>query len=354
MTHLRSTPKNVGIEVTRRCNLRCPHCFTGSTDQSAAGLGQSEIHRVLTEAVQAGITEVSLCGGEPLLREDLESMMHFGRSVGVTHYSMVSNGVLMTEKRAIQLREAGLLTAQISIDGINAEDYHLVRNSGPAAFYHAIRGIRYLQDAGVNVAIACLLSPHNIERVPEMVLLCQALKVSTLRYCTFVPTGRGQAEIWRDRYRVTKDQLKRFSDFMAGVEARPEIPTRIAIDHPAGPCGTRQYVKCGAGGMLYIAADGEAYPCTSVISPEFSLGNVQQKSLKEILDSPNMCPVVFPKHELSGPCRTCENDECDGGCRGAAFFHSGDIRGAVINCHIGPVKKDSASSSAQADQMVCP
>lgn len=339
MTHAHSVKNALGIEVTRRCNLKCPHCYTGSTEHSHSGASREEIQDILSQAAPLGLRSVSLCGGEPLLRDDLESIMHFGRSVGIPHYNMVSNGILLTAQRAIKLREAGLVSAQISIDGINAEDYHLVRNSGPAAFYRAICGIRHLQDAGVDVTIACLLSPHNLERAPEMVLLCQALKVSTLRYCTFVPSGRGFNEVWRERYRLTREQLKRFSDFMEGVQQKAEIPTRMLIDHPAGPCGVLKHIKCSSGDMLYIAADGEAYPCTSLIAPEFSLGNIREKSLAELFASSGMCPMVFPKNELSGPCGTCENDACDGGCRGAAFFHTGDIRGSVINCCIGPMKK---------------
>lgn len=341
----------LGLEVTRRCNLTCPHCFTASNQHSQEGASAGELRGWLDQIADLGVNYLALCGGEPLLRKDLEEVMFHGRSKGIHRYSMVSNGILCTANRARSLREAGLISAQISIDGVDAEDYDLVRNSGPAAYYHAIRGIRNLQDVGIDITIACILSPKNLLRAPEMVLLCEALKVRNLRYCTFVPSGRGGASEMKARYKINKEDLKRFSDFMAATETRQDIPARISIDHGAGPCGIRQHVKCDAGSMAYISSDGEVYPCTGLIAPEFSMGNMYRMPLKEILASPHRYDVrAIPKKELAGPCRTCENDECSGGCRGAAYFACGDLRGPVLNCILGPVKRTSSTLAGYAQE----
>lgn len=322
----------VAIEVTRKCNLACPHCFTDSNDQCHPGPDVSQLEDLLAQTARLGVRGVAICGGEPLLRPDLEGLMHFGLARGIANYSLVTNGILLTADRAAALRDAGLRQVQVSLDGVTAEDYDLVRNTGPAAYYKAIRAIRHFQNVGIDVSLACLLSPHNMERCPEMVLLCEALHITQLRYCAFVPAGRGQHDIWRERYRLEPEKLKRFSDFMKAVEGREDIPVEISVDHGAGPCGSREGIQCSAGQRAYISSDGEVYACTGLIHPEFSLGNVNRQSLEEVLQNPKRCAWTFPKNELQGPCRTCSNTACSGGCRGAAFSHTGDLKGAVLNC----------------------
>jgi len=102
----------LAINLTRRCNLSCAHCYldAGALTQSACGeLTTAEVCALLDNIVTCGNgTMVVLTGGEPLLRRDLEEIIAYGSDLG---FAMVvgSNGVMLTERRVASLQNAGLL-----------------------------------------------------------------------------------------------------------------------------------------------------------------------------------------------------------------------------------------------------
>lgn len=329
----------LGVEITRRCNLHCPHCFTASGEHSHLGPSTEQAKRLMEATAIAGIPSVAFSGGEPLLREDLEEIMRHGRDHGLLRYSMVTNGRFVTRARIRALREVGLTSAMVSVDGVDARDHAMVRNCSQAEYYRALRAIRVLLEEGIELSVACILSVSNLERAPEMVLLCEAMNVKELRFCTFIPMGRGRALDAFAALRPGRAEVERFLEFATRVNENPAIPVRISTDHGVGPWGTKAGIVCQAGrDAAYVSAEGDLYPCPGLLASEFLVGNVHQVPLVELLRAPRMTFVhTIDKRDIAGSCAVCHNDGCGGGCRGAALALHGDILGPVLYCIKGPV-----------------
>ncbi len=329
-------PTYFGIEVTRKCNLRCPHCFTKSSVKEHPGPDGDAFRSLLRRLVAAGAKRIAFSGGEPLLRKDLEEHMRYGLKIGVEGYSLVTNGSLIDRARAKSLKKVGLDSAQISVDGVDATDHCEIRHCSPKAYYRAIRGIRLLREAGIVVDVATILVHPNIERAPEMVLFCEALGVRSLRYCSFVPTGRAVDEAIKQRFSVDPDQLDSFFQFMRMMRAQKKLFVHMIIDHGVGPWNKDGEFACTSGSeVAYISAEGDLYPCPGLIQDRFKVGNVHEEDLEEILNRPSLHEVrELCRQDVAEPCKSCDNELCSGGCRGAAYACTGDVLGPPEYCNV--------------------
>lgn len=340
-----------GLEITRRCNLRCPHCFTAAGGPAHPGPDTETFCKLLDILAKEGAETVAFSGGEPLLRQDLESVMFYGLSRGIKRYTMVTNGFFAEPQRARSLKQAGLEGVQVSVDGVDVGGHCTVRQCSPVDFYRALRAIRIFLDMGIVVDVASIISPTNVARAAEMLLLCEALKVRSLRYCSFVPTGRASDDEVAKRFAVEPAKLDEFLEFLRGIVAQPDTPLAVLIDHGIGPWHESGEFKCDAGqSVLYISAEGDVYPCPGTIYEPFKVGNVYFDSMDSILNSPKLAQIrQIAKPQLKGPCRKCDHTGCSGGCRGAAYAHRGDICGAVSYCNVlRRPKRQSTPTKSQA------
>lgn len=323
-----------GIEITKRCNLHCPHCFTASGGKANDGPPTDSMMRLLSDAARAGIRSVAFSGGEPLLRKDLAELIRHGRTIGLEHFGIVTNGYFADRMQARELVDAGLDTVQVSVDGVDATDHAATRRCGPQDFYRALRAVRAFLDLGITVDVATILSPTNLRRAPEMAMFCEALGVRGLRYCTFVPRGRGAAARVRRDYELDPAQVDRFLAFMRDLNRQPDARIQLFIDHGIGPWQESGDFRCVAGKKVaYVSAEGELFPCPSLIFRPFKVGNVFETPLRELLRAPGMSIAKsLRRTDIHGACAACTNQSCRGGCRGAAYARSSDLRAPVSYC----------------------
>jgi len=282
------------------------------------------------------VTKIAFSGGEPLLRKDLEALMHHGLAAGVENYGLVTNGFLVNRQRAQSLVRAGLVVAQVSVDGVDALDHCAVRQCERRDYYRALSAIRMFRELGVTVDVATILTPRNCERAAEMALFCEAIGVRALRYCSFVPTGRAVSDEVKERFDVKPEHADQFVRFMRQMTSHPNAQIGILIDHGIGPWHPSGKFRCDSGeGVAYCSSEGDLYPCPGLIFDEFKVGNVFQTPLEELFRSPGMSRVrEISKDKIHGICKACTHDGCTGGCRGAAYARAGDIFAAPSYCFL--------------------
>jgi radical SAM protein with 4Fe4S-binding SPASM domain len=330
-------PRYVGIEVNRRCNLSCPHCFTDSGPEAHPGPPAAQLDGLLARLAALGVRYVGFSGGEPLLRTDLEGIMRRGQAAGIGGYGLVTNGWPVTPARVRSLAEAGLRVVQVSLDGADAADHDAVRSCGPEGFYRALRAMRLFRDAGLRVDAAALLNARNLERLPELALLCEALGLTTLRWCSFVPTGRARDPAIAAAIEPSPARLDAFLALMRTMNSRPDAPLRLTIDHGIGPWDDAGAFACTSGAaVVYISSEGALYPCPGLIFDDFIVGNVYgDRPLEALFADPAMHRVrTRDRRAGHGPCATCDHPRCTGGCRGLSHALSGDVDASPPYCNV--------------------
>lgn len=329
----------VGWEITRRCNLSCPHCYTaaGAADRASPELSTAECLSLIDQFAARGTTTIGWTGGEPLLREDLEELSAHAKEHGIVS-GVTTNGLLLDERRAARLREAGVSSLQISLDGSTAARNAVMRGATGEQFERVVDAVRIAgRHEFPRLSLSMVLGAETLDDAPAFLELASSLGVSTICFRGYVPVGRGKRREVIRRLGLSEPDRARLSALVLDCYQR-ELP--VYFDPPFGPLPPSwEFHECRAGvDMLYLAATGVVYPCTSAISPLFAVGNLRERSLDEIWSDPRMTELSRRSLEtVEGRCRTCESFEvCHGACRAVAYAHTGDLDASFPACMRGP------------------
>jgi len=326
-------PALVGWGITELCNLACPHCGSSATKCSSEELSTTEALWVIDSLGELGTERIGWTGGEPLVRKDLEELVSYARNRYGILSGVTTNGIPLTERRGRTLKEAGVVSIQVSLDGSTAERNQAIRLASQREFERVINAIKVSCDLGFSTHMAMLISAATIDDAHDMLELAKRFGVKSLRFCGFVPAGYGGNPEINRRH----DLSGRLDEVRALVEELQSVEEPMVLFDPAfGPLPPDyRFHDCIAGmQMLYIKATGDVHPCTSLLHPDFKIGNLRERTLKEIWNDPMMARMAeIPRTNLSGACRDCEHlDRCHGACRGIAHAATGDLNAPFPNC----------------------
>lgn len=318
----------VGIEVTRRCNFRCRHCYVDAGRALSREASAAQIEALLPVLKAFGTDVVAWSGGEPLLRPDLEQLTQAATRLGL-QTGLVSNGYLATAERMHALCGAGLGVNQISLDGSTPQRAHRLRQGPKDAFARACAAIRNSVAAGIQTYVCALFTPQTAPEIDDMIRLSRDLGAHGLRYTIWTPVGRAEGHDYDER-QWSSPAVRRFLDVL-GREDSPAF--RVLIDCPTGPLPFRPQLRCTAGThTAYLTADGNVYPCTALMAPAYRVGNWHRTPLADLLRSPRMVAIHNQRSRLrpGGTCAGCMDwDRCHGGCPGRTVAVDGSLtRGA--------------------------
>ncbi len=317
-------PYLISWNVTRRCNLRCKHCYIDASTAMPGELSTREALRVLDEIAEVNReTILILTGGEPLLRPDLDALVGRAASLGMM-VVLGTNGTMLTVDRACALAERGLAGVGISLDSLASERHDRFRGV-EGAWQAAVRGIHSAQRAGLDVQIQMTLTRENFPELPQVIRFSREIGARALTVFFLVCTGRGQ-----DLVDLTPEEYERVLGFLVqaqgdGVMIRPRCaptfrrvlaqtkPDSILLKSDAGRCmAGKNYCR--------ITPDGNVTPCPYM---PLVAGCLRERSFGETWRSSPLFQALR-KPALQGRCASCEYRDLCGGCRARAFASSGD------------------------------
>jgi|TARA_B100001059_G_scaffold54713_1_gene49176 cyclic pyranopterin phosphate synthase len=166
--------RDVRISVTDRCNFRCAYCMPKEVFDSNYKffkkkeiLSFEEIIRLTKILASLGVRKVRLTGGEPLLRNNIHALIENIKNIdGITDISMTTNGVLLTEKKALTLKNSGLDRITISLDSLSIERFGSISGSKYAP-KDVLSGVDNAKKAGfknikINMVVKKDVNDHDI------------------------------------------------------------------------------------------------------------------------------------------------------------------------------------------------
>jgi len=286
-----SGPIFMSWNVTNKCNLRCRHCYNYSGEIEPEKNDLKLTRKIIQEIKEIKPFNVCLCGGEPLLKDELltitEELADFGILV-----SMVSNGTLLTKQKARDLKQAGLSYGQVSIDGVCPETHQRLR--GTDCWAQAIKATEHLLEEGICTLVAYCPTKFNIDEVPDMIELSVSIGITSLRFMPMLPLGR---------------TLKNAEDILPSDE--DYLRLQMMIRKARQKLGNRLFIEWGDPvEHIYLFSSNDANTCTTdirsdgslIISPylPFVFGNLQKHTFREYWDAgfkdawrlPWVAPVV--------------------------------------------------------------
>ncbi len=329
-------PYLISWNLTRRCNLRCRHCYIDASRAMPGELNTQEALRVLEEIAQLSPeTMLILTGGEPLMREDLETIVARASALGMT-VVLGSNGTLLSDDRAAELAERGLAAVGISLDSLCAGRHDDFRGR-QGSFDGAVAGVESARRAGLDVQIQMTLTRENLEELPQMVDFVRDAEARVLTVFFLVCTGRGQElvdltpEEYEGALRFLAEQPS--SAVMIRPRCAPTFRRVLAQTRPDSILLKSDAGRCLAGThYCRITPDGQVTPCPYL---PLTAGSLREHSFKEIWrSSPVLESLRSPA--LEGRCGRCEYGDLCGGCRARAFAVGGDLLGEDPWCTYVP------------------
>lgn len=203
--------RDLRISVIDRCNFRCTYCMPAEKfGPDFAFLPKSElltyeeIERLAKIFVSLGVEKIRLTGGEPLLRKDLPTLVKkLSEIEGLKDIGLTTNGVLLP-KFAKELKDAGLLRVNISLDTLNSELFGQINGRGVGVVV-VLEGIKAAQDAGLGVKINMVVKKGlNDSEIVPMAKFCKEQGLQ-LRFIEYMDVGSTNG--WKMDDVVTKKEI---------------------------------------------------------------------------------------------------------------------------------------------------
>lgn len=156
-----STQPIIQIHPTRRCNLRCLHCYSVSGPEERDLLSYDTLADLVTDARAQGYTVAGFSGGEPILYRDLGRLLRHAKELGM-RTTVTSNGMLLTGARLAMLAGCTDVLA-ISLDGI--PDSHNRMRACDQAFDRMKDNLDGVRRSGINFGFIFTLTQFNVNEI---------------------------------------------------------------------------------------------------------------------------------------------------------------------------------------------
>ncbi|MGA7306133.1 MAG: radical SAM protein [Rhodothermales bacterium] len=327
-------PSLVSWNLTRKCNLKCPHCYLEAGEAAGEELSTEECLGLIDEFRRLGTEMLILTGGEPLLRRDIYDIASHASAAGMW-VVMGTNGVLVNDHVADKMIECGVKGVGISIDSVNPEKHNSFRG-GPNAWELSVRALDICRRKGLEVLVQSTVTSMNVREIAELVSFAKEHGAWSFNLYFLVQTGRGQElnDLSAQQTEAILKQLVRsqaeFSPMLVRAKCAPQYK-QIAYDLGLGGLESG---GCMAGTeYCRIMPSGDVTPCPymTVVA-----GNVRDSSFTDIWTNASVFTELRDTANLKGKCGRCEFKDLCGGCRCRAFAAFGDYLHEDPACNYQP------------------
>ncbi len=333
-------PSLISWNLTKKCNLRCPHCYMEAGRKAGYELSTEECLNLIPEMKALGTEMLILTGGEPLMRKDIFDIAQTASSMGMW-VVMGTNGVLLNENVAHKMIECGVKGVAISIDSIDPEKHNSFRG-GPNSWAYSVNALKVCREVGLQVVVQTTVMESNYQEIDELIDFTRDLGAWSFNLYFMVQTGRGE-DMQELSPVQTHEMLSRLVDVQDSY--RPMLvrskcaPQFKQISYEKG-LGGLESGGCMAGTeYCRITPEGNVTPCPymTVVA-----GNVLEQSFTEIWNTSPVLTELRDPQQLKGRCGACEFKELCGGCRCRSYAHFGDYLQEDPACLYQPTGKELA------------
>lgn len=335
-------------EITLKCNLACSHCGSRAGQARTKELSTEEALDLVRQLAEVGIKEVTLIGGEAFMRPDWLEIAQAITQAGML-CGMTTGGFGVSLETARRMKEAGIATVSVSMDGGKAETHDRLRGK-KGAWHSAFTTMSHFREVGIY--FGCNTQINRLS-APEFPLIYEQIRDAGAKAWQIqltVPMGNAadNAEILLQPY-----ELLDLYPMLARVTKRANREgVRVQPGNNIGYYGPYERLMRGGGNewgfwqgcnaglsTLGLEADGAIKGCPSLPTAAYTGGNIRDRSLWEVIEQTEELRFNLgagtPQgtNHLWGFCKTCEYAElCRGGCTWTAhvFF---DRRGNNPYCH---------------------
>ena len=335
-------------ELTYRCPLHCAFCYNPvDFARHERELDTEGWLRVLREARALGSVQCGFSGGEPMLRDDLETLVAEAHRLGF-YTNLLTSGVGLSEARAEALKAAGLDHVQLSFQDSTRETNDFLSNTKTFELKRRVASL--IKRHEWPMVLNCVIHRLNIDYIDKIIdmaleLGAEYLELANTQFYSWAEVNREHLMPSREQVlraeRVTEEYRARFADRIRIIFVVPDYHA----DRPK---------KCmnGWGNVfLTVTPDGTALPChTAAMLPGPPFPNVAEHSIESIWYESEGFSRYRGTAWMKEPCRSCPERHDDlGGCRCQAYMLAQDPTAADPVCAKSPERPLIDAIVARAD-----
>lgn len=313
------------------CNLKCKYCYYLDTQDLYQNINYKMTDELLEKFISQYMESQTMSpilftwhGGEPLLRDisfykkALSLQKKYGKGRPIDN-SLQTNGTLLTDEWCQFFKENNFLIG-ISIDGPKVyHDRYRVTNNGQPTFNKVIEGIKLLQKHGVEYNIMGVVNDYNVDYPLDFYNFFKQIDSHYIQFAPIVETyPDGRITEWS----VSPDKWGNFLITIFNEWVKNDVgsyfvqyfDSALANWMGMNP-GTCIFAKqCGHAGVMEF--NGDVYSCDHFVSPRYRLGNINDKTLTEMMYSKQQIDFGYDKIKgLASKCKQCQYlFACHGEC----------------------------------------
>jgi radical SAM protein with 4Fe4S-binding SPASM domain len=294
-------PREMNIELTHRCNLRCKMCgvWGKGVDTYTPELSCEEYDNLFSQIRRLGVKLVTLTGGEAFIRKDVFDIIDAAKRMNLK-CNVFTNGTLIDNGFIEGIFQSGIDKIIVSIDGIG--EVHDAIRGVPGSFAKSVEAIKklvqYRQLHNVpkpEIDIHTTLMNQNVHQIEELNLLSHEIGINF----SFQPysessesdigqTALGNTNIGSLRYLRNNKSLRFSADSLAAMRGGiARLPVTFytkmlsSIRDEELMRGQMPVKKCYiTRNFMMIDPYGNVFPCTNLDC--YIVGNIRENELSDI------------------------------------------------------------------------
>ena len=305
------------ISVTETCNLSCSGCWVSKAGRKQ--LTMEQINGIINESKRHGSKFFGILGGEPLMYKGLISIFHQHRDC---YFQLFTNGTLLTDDIAQQLRQAGNVTPLISIEGLEEESDR--RRQGNDVYQRTLQGVRACRKAGLIFGVAASICRNNYDELVTHQHIERVARegAAYLWYYIYRPVGANA----HPEQALTEEQIKGLRQFLVHERLNAPVvlidvywdekgqaicPGATGMSHHVSPSGAIEFCP-----VIQMASDflnDDASNMTQLYAESRFLADMRHRIAQTtrgciVMENPNLMAEMLQGYEL-----------CDTTSRGTAM-----------------------------------
>lgn len=338
-------PFIIGWELTLECNLGCAHCGSSAGRKRSRELTLRESLGLCSQFPALMVQEVNFTGGEPLMYKGWEKVAEDLASREI-RTKIISNGLLLTRGEIARIRDLGIVSMGLSLDGTRVTHDRLRGREGLHA--HVLNCMDWIHESGMELTVLTTVSGMNLSEIPQIHESLESRGVKNWQVQPVFPWGRSLSNeglrLSPEDYLSLGELLHRLSACGSadGLRVMPadSFGYFTGMDTRTPPWG-----GCPAGiASCGITSNGNIKGCLSM-PDDLTEGNIRERDLWDIWFDKRSFGYTrrFRREDLGPNCRNCPKaSDCMGGCSTMSYTTTGCFHNDPL-CLLGLTEKAGKS-----------
>lgn len=293
-------PISGNIELTKRCNFKCQHCYFNDHDRQSKidELDKEQWFDFIDQIVDIGCLSLLITGGDPLIRKDFSDIYSYARKKGLL-ITVFTNGTLINLEHIDLFKQYPPNMIEITLYGSNEEKYNILTGSRNN-YNRLINNLTLFKENNIKFRLKAMLMSINEDDFSQIRGLADKFDVKFRFDPIIVPKKDGSSEPLDFRLSPERVIAQELSD----KKLINSYKKQIKKQKEKSIHSSQRVYQCGMGRVTFhIDSHGKFTPC--IMADHFSF-DLLNNSFKEIWNSKELKQILEKKHKSPMECYDCE------------------------------------------------